>query len=626
MRGHARNPGGASPSIEHVSSADSRLLSTVNGDSGTPSTPTQTRQWLRSGAEGLALLLSPLAAFFGLRLTLMAPPDLNDPAMHTAFIIDPHDVYVRFTALLEPTDRLREGARVGFLVPARLAYLLFGAVPGFVVLRYVLALVAVVPAYLLMRRMYNRMAGVIAVIVILSCPVMILAWGTDFPDSAAVSYLIGGLACLAMPSVRHRVGWLIGAGILFALALWALATSAPLIIVTLAVYARIGFARDRAHLFRDVAVLGGAAVAATGLLVIGSGLLIGPLDYIQTTIQSLIYLAQPSQVRLNHSASPFWAPYITYLLVVPTVTALWFIAFAARLRKVPTPQLLIGTTCLAQFGIFSLLQLFGGVQDLEVHYFSSLLWGAVCLTLAIVIVELGRPLLAHRLWRWAVPALLIAVPLVFEIHPRVPQFGWVPWGFALAALILLVGWGTTRLASSGQGMRGLALVGGSLAIITAGLLGLTVTPTQHAHVKGTIDDTFPAYAGTLGGNDTVDVDLYSITTQLPGFVGPPAYSGEEVVTWWSDDEIAYLREPIGMYHAFFNSIPSDLGSLIPAGAQFLDARRPAQVLLMSFNGALFPESLQSLSQYRPDVVKTGVLRSGSLALHLWLIDLNVYLR
>lgn len=357
---------------------------------------------------------------------------------------------------------------------------------------------------------------------------------------------------------------------------------------------------------------------------IGSGLLIGPLDYIQTTIQSLIYLAQPSQVRGDHSASPFWAPYITYLLVLPTVIGLWFVAFATRLRTVPTPQLLIGMSCLAQFVIFSLLQLFGGVQDLEVHYFSSLLWASVCLTLGIVIVELGRPLLAHRVWRWTVPAILVAVPLIFEIHPHIPQFGWVPWGFALGALILLLGWGAMRLSGSGQSARDKVLIGGALVAITGGLLGLTVTPTQHAHVRGTVDDTFPAYAGTLGGNDRVWIDLYSITTQLPGFVGPAAYPNELLVTWWSDDEITYLREPIGMYHAFFNSIKSDLGPLVPAGAQFLEGRRPAQVLLMSFNGTLFPESLQSLSPYQPTVVKTGVLRAGSLALHLWLIDLGVY--
>ena len=554
----------------------------------------------------------------------MSPPDLNDPAMHTTFVINPSDVFVRYTAVLAPTDRLREGARVAFVVPARLSYLLFGSVPGFLVFRYVLALIALVPAYLLMRRMYGRIAGAIAVIVILTCPVIILAWGTDFPDSAAVSYLIGGLACLAMPSIRYRVAWVIGSAVLFTLALWALATSAPLIIVTLAVYARIMWSRERRTMRRDIALMGGAFVVVTGLLVVASGLLIGPLDYIQTTIASLIYLAQPAWVRMDHSASPLWAPYITYLLVPPTVIALWFVAFAKPLRSIPTPQLLIGMTCLTELLIFGLLQLFGGVQDLEVHYFSSLLWAAVSITLAIVLVELGRPLSAHTVLRWTLPVVVIAVPLIFEIHPRIPQFGWVPWGILLAAFVVALGMCAFRLGSTASSMRSMALIGVSLTGIVGGLLALTVTPTQHARLRGTVVDTFPAYAHTLGGNDAVDIDLYSITTQLPAFVGPPAYSGERLVTWWSDNEIALLREPIGIFHAFINSVPSDLGVLIAPGRQWIEQNKPAQVLLMSFNGAQFPESLAQLDEFHPVLVRAGVVRSGSLALHLWLVDLTVY--
>ena len=132
--------------------------------------------------EAFLLAISPVAAFFGLRLTLMAPPDLNDPAMHTTFIVDPQDIFLRYAAVFQPTERLREGARVGFLIPGRIAYLLFGGVPGFVVFRYVLALIAVVPTYLLLKRLYSSVAGVIGVIIILSCPVIILAWGTDFPE------------------------------------------------------------------------------------------------------------------------------------------------------------------------------------------------------------------------------------------------------------------------------------------------------------------------------------------------------------------------------------------------------------------------------------------------------------
>jgi hypothetical protein len=576
--------------------------------------------------EGIAVALSPIAAFFGLRITLMSPPDLNDPAMHTAFVINPSDIFIRFTAVFAPSDRLREGARVGFLIPARLSYLLFGAVPGFVVFRYVLALIALVPAYLLLRRLYGRIAGAVAVIVILSSPVIILAWGSDFPDSATVSYLIGGLACLAMPSVRHRFAWVIASAVLFTLALWALAASAPLIIVTLVVYARINWVRERTTFVRDVALLGGGFVVVTGLLVVASGLLIGPLDYIQTTIASLIYLAQPSWVKVDHSASPLWAPYITYLLVPPAVIALWFVAFAKPLRTVPTPQLLIGMTCLTQLLIFGLLQLFGGVQDLEVHYFSSLLWAAVCITFAIVIVELGKPLHAHRVLRWALPALLIAVPLIFEIHPHVPQFGWLPWGLLLVVLIVALAVFTVKLGQDKTSMRTMVLIGVSLTAIVGALLGLTVTPTQHAHIHGTVNDTFPAYAATLGGDDSAYIDLYSITTQLPAFVGPPTYSGERLVTWWSNDEIKSLREPIGMFHAFFNAVPSDLGVLITPGRQWIEQVKPAQVLLMSFNGTQFAESLSQLSQFQPEVVRTGVLRSGTLGLHVWLIDLNEYYR
>jgi hypothetical protein len=581
---------------------------------------------IRASLEGLAVLVSPIAAVFGLRITLMSPPDLNDPAMHTTFVINPSDIFIRYTALLEPTDRLREGARVGFLIPARLSYLLFGAVPGFIVFRYVLALIALVPVYLLLRRLYGRIAGAIGVIVVLTCPVIILAWGTDFPDSAAVSYLIGGMACLAMPSARHRYGWVIGSAVLFTLALWALAASAPLIIVTLVVHARIMWARERKTVVRDAALMGGAFVAVTGLLVVGSGLLIGPLDYIQTTIASLIYLAHPSQVRVNHSASPLWAPYITYLLVPPAVIALWFVAFARPLRTVPAPQLLVGMACLAQLLIFGVLQLVGGVQDLEVHYFSSLLWGAVCITLAIVIVELGRPLHTHRILRWALPGLVLAVPLIFEIHPHVPQFGWIPWGVALAALVVILGIYAMRLGQRAPTIRTMTLIGVSLTAIVGGLLGLTVTPTQHPRLRGTVLDTFPAYAGTLDGNDIAEIDLYSITTQLAAFVGPPSYSGERLVMWWSDNEIGLLREPIGMFHAFFNSVPSDLGVLATPGSQYIEQAKPAQVLLMSFNGTQFPASLSQLAQFQPVVVRAGVISSGSLALHLWLIDLKVYER
>jgi tetrahydromethanopterin S-methyltransferase subunit C len=578
------------------------------------------RSW-RTLVEGVALLISPVAAFFGLRIRLMPVPDLNDPAMHTTFIIDPQSIFLRYTAAFAPSERLREGYRVAFLIPGRIAYLLFGAVPGFVVFRYVLALIAVAPAYLLLRRVYGRAAGVVGVVVILSSPVVLTAWGTDFPNSSAVSYLIAGFACLAMPSQRHRLVWLAASTGFFTLTVWSIATSLPLVIATVAVYGVIRFYRDRAHMFRDAAVMLSASLAVTAALAIGSGIFIGKFDYIVPTIQSLIYLSHRSLEAMYHSASWRWAPYDAHLLVPPAIVGLWFIAFGRRLKDVPTPQLIIGLACAAQLLTCVLLQFVGSVQILEEPYFSSLLWAGLSLLLAITLVELSRP---HA---WLLPALLVAVPLAYELDPHVPAFGWVPVGVAIVAIIAVLALLAGRLRVAAPALPARVSSGIALALIAGSLLVLTVAPIPaHAKLPNTIFDPAPAYATALGGDDSLAVNLYVVTADIPTFVGPATYSDEQLLIWWPRDEQQLILGPIGIYHAFFNSVPGNLGALSVPGRQIIEQRKAAQILLLSFTGQDFAQSLAALSPFQPALVRTGILRSGSVALHVWLIDLNRYFR
>ncbi|HEY6468176.1 MAG TPA: glycosyltransferase family 39 protein [Candidatus Dormibacteraeota bacterium] len=584
------------------------------------------RAWtLPSIVESAAVLVSPLVAFFGLRLRLMPVPDLNDPAMHTTFIIDPQSIFLRYSAVFTPSARLREGARVAFLIPGRISYLLFGALPGFIVFRYVLALVAVVPAYLLLRRLYGRSAGAVAAIVILSSPVLITAWGTDFPDAAVVSYLVAALACLVMPSVCHRTMWLAISAVCFTLAVWSIATSAPVVIATLAGYGVVRLWREREHMYRDALVMVTAAVAVTGVLAVASGLLLGQFDYIIPTIRSVIYLSHKSLLAVDHSTSWRWAPYVAYLLAPPAIVAVGLVALGRRFKTMPTPQLVVGLACTTQLLVCVLLQFVGKVQILEVHYFSSFLWAGLSLLLAISLVQLTYPILDNPRSTWALPLLLLLVPLTYELDPHVPAFGWLPFGGLFAVLVVVFAMVASRfrLATPRPTARLATFV--SVTLMSGCLLVLTVSPIPaHTPIPGTIFEPPPAYAAALGGGDAEAVGLYVVTADLPTFVGPATYSGEQLLIWWPRDEQQQILGPIGIYHAFFDSIPSALGTLSIPARQMIEQRQPAQILLLSFTGQEFAQSVTALAPFRPVLVRTAVLRSGPVALHVSLIDLDLY--
>ena len=303
------------------------------------------RHGLGLAVEAGAVALSPVVAYFVLRIRGMAPVPLPDPSMHTIYIVDPREMFMRYSAALEPTARLREGAQVGFLVVAHLFYVVFGAVPGFFATRYLFALIAIVPAYCLLRRLYGIPAGALAIIALLSSPVLITAWGTDYPDSAVVSYVAGAVGCLAMPCRgRWRSVCIALAGLLLTMAVWSHGMGMVLAGVTVGVYATVRLLRGRQHLVQDGAVLAGVGVLATLVLMAASALVFGQLDFIRPTFAAASYLDQPSQILLFHSTNWRWAPYLAYLLVPPSVIVMLAVTFARKLRAVPTPQLFVGAS------------------------------------------------------------------------------------------------------------------------------------------------------------------------------------------------------------------------------------------------------------------------------------------
>jgi Dolichyl-phosphate-mannose-protein mannosyltransferase len=581
--------------------------------------------------EALGVALSPAIAALVLRLRLMAPSALADPAMHTTYVIDPLDVFKRYAAVYASTARMREAGRVGFLIPARLAYEAFGAVAGFFVFRYVLALIAVGPVYLLLRRLYGRAAGVVGILAVMSSPVVVTAWGTDYPDGAVLSYVLGAMACLSMPcSQRRRRTWLAAAGVLFGLAVWSHGVAVPLVGATVVGYVGVRLVRDRAALLVDLALLAGAVVAVTILLLPASAAVMGYSDFISLTWEGFRYLSQPSQIGNWHSASWRWAPYVAYLLVPPAVLVGFAVAVIRRGRAVPTPVMLVGVMAAVQLAAYALLQFASSLQTLEQYFFSSTLWCGVCLALAIAIAELARPLWKRPLARWLPAAVLLAVPLGYEADPRVPPFGWVPLGAVLAAAAIIAAAAARGGAEFRRPLAAAATAGIALAVFVGAILVLTVAPIpNHPVLPGTLPenvDTHPPYSAALGGSGRIYIDRYQIATALPAFVGPAAYRGEQVFMWWPRLDNASYVEDSGMYHDGFNSLVSQPPDLTRQDRQLLRSRCPAELLLFADSAASFPVALARLAAFRPTLMRTTDLRAGPLSLHAWLIRLGVCYR
>ncbi len=595
---------------------------------GAAGRPGRARPGWAGWLEALGVVLSPAAVALVLRLRLMAPSDLPDPAMHTIYIVDPRGVFTRYAAAYAATARLRESARVGFLVPARLAYQAFGAVPGFLVTRYVLALIAAGPVYLLLRRLYGRPAGVAGILVVLTSPVIVTAWGTDYPDSAVVAYAAGALACLAMPcSPRWRRAWLAGAGVLLVLAVWSHGVAVPLVGATLAGYVGVRLVRDRARLPGDLALLAGVAVAVTGLLAVGSALVLGHANFLSMTWQAFRFLSQPAQVAQWHSASWRWAPYVTYLLVPPAVLGAFAVAVARRGRAVPTPVLLVGVVAAVQLVVYVWLQFAGSVQTLEEHYLSSTLWAGVCVVFAITVAELARPLPGRPAARWLPAAVLLAVPLAYEAGPHVPSFGWVPFGVLLAAIVIAAAVAARACAGLRRPVAAVTATGLALAALAGATLVLTVAPIpRHPLLPGTVPDPPPAYATALGGSWGTYVDSYQIATALALFPGPATYRGEQILTWWpvSKTSPSPFTEYAGMYHGKFNTLPSNPPDLTAQDRRKLAARRPPELLLFDTSAAWFRTALHELAGYQPTLARAGELRAGPQVLHVWLLRLGIY--
>jgi len=145
-------------------------------------------------AELGALLLLPLVAFYAMRFVPINQNLYLDPYIYTGYINDFQDLMARYGVTYY-------SVRFGLIVPGQLFTHLFGAEGGYLALRYVLALIAGVPLYYMVKRHFSQPVASLTVAGMLLSPYFARAVLWDHPDAAGVPFLVAAM-CLFLLDQR----------------------------------------------------------------------------------------------------------------------------------------------------------------------------------------------------------------------------------------------------------------------------------------------------------------------------------------------------------------------------------------------------------------------------------------
>jgi hypothetical protein len=572
--------------------------------------------------EALGLLLAPIGIFLGLRVRPMTEPGTIDPYFYTAYLQNGPELIARFG-----TKVTYFWARVGFILPARLSWWLFGSVPGFFAFRYVLALVAVVPAYLLFRRLGGLVYAWIAVAVLLTSPVILTAWATDYPDSSADSYLVAGIACLAIPlvSARPRLGWIAAAGVLFVLAFASQPVTA-LSVAAAGIAYLVAFGRIRSRrLVVEAGVMAASAVAAAATLAVASAVWLGAANYLSPTLAALRLVHQADKIAIFHSTTWKWMLYDGYLLVPPALCIAWLVlvAMARRdpSRTVCDPQrkilaerielFLVLTVALA-FTVHALGQFAGGSWTMELYLYTSPLFASSGLLLA------ATPARARALVGGLAVAAVILVPAL--IRPARPQLQFeLPVSALLLGFLALFAVVAARLSRIPAGaVAAVGVVVGLTYLIT------TLSPIDKPLFQGQAAYLTPDYGTTLFGDGQRPLDEYTVATQLMTIVPPARERPGRLMLWWGPRPTEAVNRAAAQYLWLLDSLPMTLPVLDDSGAASLRANRCRWLVLLSDTGDEFPPAVNALASrgLQPVVRRDRTFAAGTVTLHVLVVELT----
>jgi hypothetical protein len=567
--------------------------------------------------ESVALLVAPVAVFFALHIRAMPRTEMIDPYFYGAYALDGHDLLQRFG----PGNYF--WPRVGFILPDTLLIHLFGALGGFFSFRYVLALVAVIPVYLLFRQQVGRGVAWIAVLVVLTAPVVLTAWGTDYPDSSAVSYLMAGGACLLMAgSVRRRWILTISAGFFFALALNSQIIAIFTVAGVLAGWLASRWVSGRAALIRDFGGLAAGVLVTTAALVGFSEITLGHWDIFRPTAHAIIAYRSHALEALFHSSTWRWLLDDFYVLCPPALVVAWTIAARPLKRSSVLPaELGFAVATAGAYLLHVFFQFIGTNWTLEYYLYTSMLWATVCPLLVFTAVRLVRRARSGALTRveiGVVAAGLLGIPLLLRCLRDQLQIG-----LRLALIMVVCAAIGATIATIGR--RPLAWRAVGLSIASAALTLLVVgLPKNPVIYPGQVAYVTPDYGSVLFGDGQSEVDKYAIFANLHTVVPTASQIPGELVTWSPPGYSQVLNVASAQYLWHLQALPASMPEITAATTAALVAHHPRLVVMLSDSGAEFARARAALAGagYQPRLVRQSTLHAGADVLWVCVVELT----
>lgn len=463
--------------------------------------------------ECIGLLLLPLIAFWGMRFIPINQNNYLDPYVYTGYIHNFKDLLARYGLTYY-------SVRFGMIIPAQAFAQLFGPVGGYFIFRYVLALVAGIPLYYMVKRQFSPPVAVMTVIGMLTSPYFARALLWDYPDASGVPFLIAAL-CLFLIDERPSFWRDVLAGAFAALAVNSNFFEVALIGIFWTVWLSLSllFRRPLSAVMKRIAVvaLGGAIICALGSVYYWHAF--GRITDVFSPTLKMAYSQAEGGAKRWRSPGVSWIAQQVQVLV-PVFLVLCCV-LVTRWRRVTLTSLVVVSFGVSVTAFYYIEQFVLRSNVLQFFYYFSYFMPVVFLMLGF---------LWQALWERTARAAsaFIALGLVTLLAQWILRnwVGWTPPNLTVARWTALSGVTALAVFLGTRAWRVPAVQGILVCLALVSLSGcFTAGLTNYGPLMRT---------GSAGNN--TEMDVYRVALQFMRAV-PPLSERPGVIQFWYNNRI-----------------------------------------------------------------------------------------